>query len=98
MLEHLWYKALFAMASNLLEFTSLLVSREVPRIRSDSSLEQIFHAVSQSQTNERLFQKNLAAVRSLLVDSYKLKLSSADLKKIEYVYRAFWDEGLDLRF
>src|SRR5207253_10380675 len=27
MLEHLWYKALFAMASNRLEYLSLLVSR-----------------------------------------------------------------------
>jgi hypothetical protein len=98
MLEHLWYKALFAMASNRSDFVSLLVSREVPKVRSDSSLEQILRAVGQSPTNERLFQKNLAAVRGLLVDSYKLKLSSADLKKIEYVYRTFWDEGVDLRF
>jgi hypothetical protein len=98
MLEHLWYKALFALAANRLEFTSLLVSREVPRIRSDAPLEQILRAVGQAQTSETLFQKNLAAVRALLTDSYRLKLSPADLKKIELVYRTFWDEGLDLRF
>src|SRR5215510_6706985 len=51
MLEHLWYKALFAMASNRLEFLSLLASREVPRNAAGSSLEQILRAVDESRTS-----------------------------------------------
>ena len=98
MLEHLWYKALFAMASNRLEYLSLLVSRQVPRAKPDSSLEQLLRAVEASGTSENLFQKNMAAVKSLLVNRYHLKLSPADLKKIDYVYRAFWEDGLGLRF
>ena len=98
MLEHLWYKALFAMASNRAEYLALLVSRDAPRLKPDSSLEQIIRAVQRSTTSEALFQKNLAAVKTLLIDKYRLKLSSADFKKIEYVYRTFWEEGLDLRF
>src|SRR5215471_10531701 len=98
MLEHLWYKAIFAMSSNRVEFLSLLVSREVPRSKPGPSLEQIVSAVEQAPTSERLFQKNLSTVKSLLTDKYRLKLSSADLDKIEYVYRTFWQEGLELRF
>ena len=98
MLEHLWYKALFAMASNRLEFLSLLTSREVPRANTGSSLEQILQAVEESRTSEDLFRKNNAAIKSLLVDRYRLKLSPSDLSKIEYVYRTFWHEGLELRF
>jgi hypothetical protein len=98
MLEHLWYKAIFAMSSNRLEFLSLLVSREVPRSKPGPSLEQIVAAVEQAPTSERLFQKNLSTVKSLLTDKYRLKLSIADLDKIEYVYRTFWQEGLELRF
>ena len=98
MLEHLWYKAIFAMSSNRLEFLSLLVSREVPRSKPGPSLEQIVAAVEQAPTSERVFQKNLSTVKSLLIDKYRLKLSSADLDKIEYVYRTFWQEGLELRF
>jgi hypothetical protein len=98
MLEHLWYKALFAMSSNRVEYLSLLVSRQPPRLKPDSSLDQIIAAVASSPTNEKLYQKNLAAVKGLLVDKYRLKLSSVDLMKIEYVYRTFWQEGLDLRF
>jgi hypothetical protein len=97
MLEHLWYKALFALASNRVDYISLMVSREVPRIRPDSSLEQILRAAHASRTDESLFQKNLTAVKNIL-DKYKLKLSAADLAKIEYVYRTFWKESLDLRF
>jgi len=98
MLEHLWYKALFAMASNRLEFLSLLTSREVPRANTGSSLDQILQAVKESRTSEDLFRKNNAAIKSLLVDRYRLKLSPGDLSKIEYVYRTFWHEGLELRF
>jgi len=98
MLEHLWYKALFAMSSNRLEFLSVLVSRETPRAIPNASLEQILEAVSKAPSSEKLFQKNLAAVNTLLVDKYKLKLSATDLSKIEYTYRTFWHEGLELRF
>src|SRR5262249_53437397 len=98
MLEHLWYKALFAIASNRLEYLSLLVSRQVPRVKPDSSLEQLVRAVDASATSDTLFQKNVAAVKSVLVNRYHLKLSSADLKKIDYVYRSFWEDGLGLRF
>jgi len=98
MLEHLWYKALFALASNRLEYLSLLTSREVPRANAASSLEQLLQAVGESRTSEELFRKNMAAVKSLLVDKYRLRLSAADLSKIEYVYHTFWHEGLDLRF
>jgi hypothetical protein len=98
MLEHLWYKALFAMAANRLEYVSLLVSRQTPRMRPDAPLGDILRAVGGSPTDEPLFRKNLAAVRKLLVDTYHLRLSSVDLGKIDYVYRTFWQEGLGLRF
>jgi hypothetical protein len=98
MLEHLWYKALFAMASNRVEYLSLLVSRNVPRVKPDASLDQILQAVRTSPTTEQLFKKNLAAVKSFFNDKYTLNLSAEDLSKIEYVYRTFWDENLALRF
>src|SRR5499427_5267212 len=79
MLEHLWYKALFALASNRVEFLSLMTSREVPRVQPGSTLEQILHAVEESRTSEELFRKNAAAVKGLLVDKYRLRLSAADL-------------------
>src|SRR5216117_2238118 len=75
MLEHLWFKALFALASNRAEYISLLVARATPGVRPNASLEQILQAVSNSPTTAQLFQKDLSAVTDLLVNKYKLNLS-----------------------
>src|SRR2546422_3310718 len=40
MLEHLWFKALFAMAANRVEYLSLMFSRETPRVKADASFQQ----------------------------------------------------------
>src|SRR6202043_1724124 len=69
-----------------------------PQVKAGASFEQILEAVRMSPSNEKLLQKNVAAVRSLLVDKYNLKLSPDDLTKIEYVAHSFWEENLDLRF
>jgi len=45
-----------------------------------------------------LFQTNLATVKDLLTRKYRLKLTTDDISKIDYIYRTFWEEGLDLRF
>ena len=98
MLQHLWFKALFAMSANRVEYLSHLVSRKPPGIKPDASLQAIVDAVRAGETDESVFRKNLATVKNLLLEKYKLPLSSDDLSKIEYVYETFWKEGLDLRF
>jgi len=98
MLEHLLFKALFAMASNRVEYVSLLLSREVPSVKPGASFEDLLAAVRRSPSSEKLFQKNFATVKEILLEKYKLKLDYDDLTRIQYVYRTFWQEGLDLRF
>src|SRR5207248_5738373 len=61
MLEHLWFKALFALASNRVEYISLLVSRQPPQLTPNASFEQIVDAVRTSPSSEQLLQKNVAA-------------------------------------
>jgi hypothetical protein len=98
MLEHLFYKALFDRASSRADYVALLFSREKPVVPVSASLETILNAVRSAPTSEALFNRNLAAVRNILTSKYGLKLSTDDLGKIEYVYRTFWQENLDLRF
>jgi hypothetical protein len=98
MLQHLWLKCLFAMSANRVEYLSLLFSRKAPRVNPDASFQELLDSVRASNTDEELFKKNLAAVKNMLLDKYKLQLSSDDLSKIEYIYQTFWKEGLDLRF
>ena len=98
MLQHLWFKALFAMSANRIEYLSLLFSRKPPRVKADASFQEVLDAFRTSNTDEDLFKKNFAAVKNLLLERYKLPLSSDDFSKIEYIYETFWKEGLDLRF
>ena len=97
MLQHLLFKALFAMASNRVEYLSLLFSRQTPRLEPGGSFQDLLDAVRAAKTDGGLFQKNLDAIKTI-VNQYGLKLSSDDYAKIEYVYRTFWQENLDLRF
>ena len=97
MLQHLLFKALFAMASNRVEYLSLMFSRQTPRLEPGGSFQDLLDAVRAAKTDGGLFQKNLDAIKTI-VNQYGLKLSSDDYAKIEYVYRTFWQENLDLRF
>jgi len=101
MLEHLLLKAMFAMASNRVEYLSLLFSRQTPLVNGGNggaSFQEVLDSIRAAKTSEMLFQTNWKAVKSLLLDKYKVTLSADDLAKIEYVYRTFWKENLDLRF
>ncbi|MBI4472810.1 MAG: hypothetical protein HY646_09095 [Acidobacteria bacterium] len=98
MLQHLWFKALFDLASNRVEYLSFLLAKQPPALKQDATFEQILGAVRAARTSESLFRKNLASVKGVLLEKYKLKLSPDDLGKIENVYGTFWQEGLDLRF
>ena len=98
MLQHLLFKALFVMSSNRVEYLSLLFSKETPPVKPGASFEDLLAAVRRAPSSEKLFQKNLATVKDLLTRKYRLKLTTDDISKIDYIYRTFWEEGLDLRF
>jgi hypothetical protein len=97
-LEHLLFKALFEQAAGRAEYLSLLFAKEKPVVARGAGLQDILKAVRQAPSSEESFQRHFKAVRTILIDKYPLRLSEEDLKKIEYTYRAFWEENLDLRF
>jgi hypothetical protein len=97
MLEHLLYKALFDLSNSRAEFLAMLFSREVPRTDSRATLRDLLRAVRTSRTSEERFRANFGSIRERL-QTYGVKLSNQDLRKIEYVYTTLHDEGLDLRF
>lgn len=97
MLQHLLYKALFELSASRAEFLAMLFSREPAKIDSRVSLQDLLTAVRRAPSTETRYETNRAAVRKKLTD-FGLKLDGEDFRKIEYVYRTFHDEGLDLRF
>jgi hypothetical protein len=98
MLQHFLYKALFDLSASRSEYLALLFSREAPALKESASFEEVLNAVRTAATNEELFITNLNRIKAVLLEKFHLHLSAGDLSKIEYVYRSFWQDGLDLRF
>ena len=95
----LLYKALFELASDRAEFVSLLFSR--PRatgIGRGSTARDIFDASLASAPSERIFLENAASIRDQLSTRHGFDLSEDDLRGIEFVFRAFFTFGPQIRY
>ena len=99
LLEQLLYKALVEMSDSRADFLSRLFSRpRPPGLSSSSDPNELFRAYSHVAGSETLFQANLRKVLNRLVAQHGFPLTSADREHLEYVYRAFFMEGPDLRY
>ena len=99
MLQHLMYKALIEMSDDRADFMARLFSRARP-----SGLERstppgvMFDAFNRVTASDALFDKNLQDIMNRLTKRHGFPLSADDRRTIEYVYRAFFSEGPDLRY
>ena len=99
MLLHLMYKALLEQSSDRAEFLSRLFSRKrPPSIGTRSTSEELFAAYRMVQSDDALFEKNLRSMIEHLTRRHKFPLGVEDIKGIEYVYRAFYRGGAELRY
>lgn len=93
MLELLMYKALFAMASDRIDFVSLLFSRPRPNsIGETSSIADIFDAYAAAAPDRQRFERNLSEIKS------RIQLTAEDQKTIDYIYNVFFSLGPDLNY
>jgi hypothetical protein len=99
MLLHLMYKAIIEQSADRAEFVSMLFSRPKPRtLDRDAGPAALFAAFGEAQPSQKLFDRNLKAIADRLAAHHAFGLSGADLRSIEYVYRAFYTGGPDLRY
>jgi len=99
MLQHLMYKAIIEMSDDRADFMSRLFSRPRPAGLARSAAPGVmFDAFNRSVATEMLFQKNLQDVMNRLTKRHGFPLSADDRRTIEYIYRAFYSEGPDLRY
>jgi hypothetical protein len=99
LIEHLLYKALVEMSDNRADFLSRLFSRpRPPGLSSASAPAALFSAYGDVAPSETFFQVNLQRVLNRLVKQHGFPLTTADRENLEYVYRAFFMEGPDLRY
>ena len=99
MILHLLYKALIEPSVDRSDFLSRLFSRPRPAgLEETSTPKALFDAYREVAGDEMLFQKNLQDVEDRLVEEHGFPLTEEDLRSLEYVYRAFFSEGPDLRY
>jgi len=96
---HLMYKALFELSKDRAEFVSKLFSRKRPEsLTTQSSIEEIFTAVSKVQASEEIYKENLAAITNHLKVKRGFAISNDDVGGIEYVYRNFFTYGPGINY
>jgi hypothetical protein len=99
MLEHLMYKALLELSPDRVDFLSRLFSRQAPvDLSADAPPEELFRAYEEVEPSGALFRRNLQTITDRLTSVHGFTLSQEDLNSIEYVYRAFYTNGPDLRY
>jgi hypothetical protein len=99
MLLHLMYKAIIEMSDDRVEFLSRLFSRPRPRnLDHGATAQTLFDAFNEVASSNLLFQKNLHLILARLVTHHGFPLTADDTRSIEYVYRAFYLGGPELRY
>ena len=99
MLLHLMYKAIIEQSPTRAEFLSHLFSRPVPPGVSRTNTPDVLLAAFHNEDADPVaFEHNEADIYHVLVHDHDFPLTRADLGMIDYVYRAFFQAGPDIRY
>ena len=100
LLQHLFFKSLFALSRNRLEYLCLLFGRPVPHdLKSwdSGSVHEIIHYLDKNPSKRELFEKAKDDIQSK-AQSFGVKLDPAEIETIKRIHTAFFDAGPDLKF
>lgn len=100
-IQHLMFKAIFHLASSRAQYLSLLVSKPLPKDKApllDASVNEILSFFIQTPTDDRAYASNLAAIRKAIKEDFQVQLSDDDQTSLDYVYKNFRDDGLDIAY
>jgi hypothetical protein len=100
-IQHLMFKAIFAVSENRVQFLSRLFSKplnggDVPG--RDSPVDQILKYVDEAPSSEEVFDSNLASIRDTIENEFQFPLSERDRSSLSSVYSAFRNENLNIQY
>lgn len=101
MIQHMMFKAIFHLASSRTQYLSLLLSKPLPKDKApspDASVNEILTFFSQAPADDLAYASNLAAIRKAIKEDFQVQLSDADQTSLDYVYKNFRDDGLDIAY
>jgi hypothetical protein len=99
MIQHLMFKALFHLSSNRVQFLSRLFSRPLPKGNvpaPDASIIELLAFFDKVPEDDRVYAGNLVGIRKTIREDFQISLSARDQASLEYVYKNFRNEGLDI--
>ena len=100
MLQHLFFKSLFALADNRIEYLSLLFGKPAPtnlKQWNNRSINEISDYLDKTPAKRELFLATRAQIAEQL-KSFGVPLSSSDLETINHIHESFFEAGPDLKF
>src|SRR5262245_22138254 len=91
---HLMYKALFELSKDRVDFVSKLFSRQRPDgLTNDSSPEDIFTKLRDSDGSKELYEANLKAINDVLMNKHGFPLTAGDLDGIRWAFGNYYQFG-----
>jgi hypothetical protein len=100
-IQHLMYKAIFHLSPNRTQFLSRLLSKPLPKDLKDNpeaSVNGLLNYFSKVAGDESLYAANLAALKKVIQDDFQFPLNESDQTSLDYVYKNFRNEGLEIAF
>src|SRR5690242_3491567 len=108
-IQHLMYKAIFQLSPTPAQFLSRLLSRPIPKDSKElkavttapginASINELLAYFSQAPADDKTYAANLAEIRKVIEEEFKFPLSEADRTSLDFVYKSFYADGLEISY
>lgn len=100
-IQHLMFKAIFQLAPTRMQYLSLLLSRPLPKDKTpsaDTPVNEMVNYFGQTPADEKAYAANLAAIRKTIKDDFQVQLTETDQSSLDYIYKNFHDDGMDIAY
>jgi hypothetical protein len=100
-IQHLMFKAIFHLSPTRAHFLSHLLSRSLARDKvpaAGAPVHELISVFEKASADDQTYSANLSAIRKLIEEEFQIPLSQNDRSSLDYVYKSFRNEGLDIAF
>lgn len=100
LLQHLWFKSLFALSKNRMEYLCLMFGKPVPsdlKSWDAKDLPAIAEYLDKTPAKRELLEKTRDEIRARL-KSFGIPLKPEEFEVVQAIHSQFFDSGLDLKF
>jgi hypothetical protein len=100
-IQHLLFKAVFQLSADRVQFLSRLLSKPLPKTGipgRNISAEELVAFIDKLPADDQTYAANLVEIRRVIEKDALFPLNEKDRESLDYVYRNFKQEGLEIAF